>query len=246
MPKIDEECSYRNFKIPKKSKGFRNICAPNKPLLKKQRQLNKSLVQIFNEAPKQLTQHFHGFLKARSATSGASQHIGKEHIIMLDITNFFDSIKPRMFKQSFIQENANYLFSDREIAAQGFASSPMLGNIALLSFVREIKTYLQPTDTLVIYADDISIGYNGKRPGLENLAIALLTKDGFKLNKKKTRIKQSKFGYMRVLGVNVGKDHIRATRKTMRKIRAAKHQNNGSSLGGLTTWSKCTLPKSRD
>ena len=46
-----------------------------------------------------------------------------------------------------------------------------------------------------------------------------------------------------ILGINVGNDHIRASRETMRKIRAADHQGNFHSKGGLTTWSKNLVPK---
>lgn len=65
----------------------------------------------------------------------------------------------------------------------------------------------------------------------------------FKINRNKTRVRSSVAGYRKILGINVGDDHIRATRKVMRKIRAADHQGNFHSKGGLSSWSKCYLPK---
>lgn len=73
--------------------------------------------------------------------------------------------------------------------------------------------------------------------------VTFASHNGFSINKNKTRVRCSKAGYRKILGINVGNDHIRASRKTMRKIRAANHQGNFHSKGGLTTWSKCLLPK---
>ena len=65
----------------------------------------------------------------------------------------------------------------------------------------------------------------------------------FKIHSNKTRIRYAKYGYRKILGINVGDNDIKTTRKIMRKIRAANHQENGPSLGGLITWSKLYEPK---
>ena len=64
------------------------------------------------------------------------------------------------------------------------------------------------------------------------------------INPKKTRIHHAKHGNRRILGIQVGEHAIYPNRKLKKKIRAARHQNNGPSLGGLVTASRLLLPKS--
>ena len=96
-----------------------------------------------------------------------------------------------------------------------------------------------------VYADDIQISTNYKSliPTIIHNVNSFAVNNGFTINRNKTRVRRSINGYRRILGINVGSDHIRATRKTMRKIRAADHQGNYHSKGGLVTWSKNLLPK---
>ena len=46
-------------------------------------------------------------------------------------------------------------------------------------------------------------------------------------------------------GVGVDNNGVYPSRKTLRKIRAAKDQSNYSSLSGLLEWSQCKFPKRR-
>ena len=67
--------------------------------------------------------------------------------------------------------------------------------------------------------------------------------NGFIINERKTRIQSHVSGRRVISGISVDKFNLYPTRKTRKKIRAAAHQNNASSLRGLTEWSKCKLPK---
>ena len=151
-------------------------------------------------------------------------------------------------------ELTNAYFVDGYLA-QGFATSPMLATLAILPTLKTLKTELNRKYQAVItcYADDIQVSFNlsgGDQDTGYDIEMEIrkfveqeFGKLGLKINHKKTRVRYAKFGYRRVLGVNVGDDHIRATRKTMRKIRAAAHQGNGRSLGGLRNWANCPMPK---
>jgi hypothetical protein len=134
-----------------------------------------------------------------------------------------------------------------------------MANIASLKMIAELDFELRKlhnleslSDTLIensyaftIYADDIQISTNNRFMIQYIIVLVNLIADkhGFKINKNKTRVRSSIAGYRKILGINVGNDHIRATRKTMRKIRAADHQGNYQSKGGLVAWSKCYHPK---
>lgn len=252
------DLTYRDFFLGAKR---RRISAPSEDLKNYQRsKLSKletiywSLISgsdIFNVA--------HGFLSNRGCTTAAINHIGYELTIMLDISKFFDSVTKDMVKS--VSEEAakdDKLFHRLGYTAQGFPTSPILANIASIPMLLEINSFLkslygeQDKDNkkfaFTIYADDIQISINRKfeKSAREENAIIrkivqIAQSYNLTINPNKTRVRYSEYGFRRILGINVG-DKMRATRKTMRRIRAAKHQNNYHSLGGLTVWSKCLLP----
>ena len=96
-----------------------------------------------------------------------------------------------------------------------------------------------------IYADDIQISYNDKSLKKEIIQIIgdSFMRGGFQINRRKTRTRSSDCGFRKILGINVGDESIRGSRKTMRKIRAANHQGNYHSKGGLQSWANCHKPK---
>ena len=74
------------------------------------------------------------------------------------------------------------------------------------------------------------------------LAIIEFAKHQLTINPKKTRIRHAKFGNRRILGIMVD-DSLKPSRKLKKKIRAARFQRNGPSLGGLVTASRCLRPR---
>lgn len=243
-----DKMSYQEFKIPKKGGKLRKVVAPNKELLRYQRNILKKLNKYYlNQVEDTEIQNIaHGFLKGRNVITAAEQHIGYKTTIMMDISEFFDTVYKRMLPQEFA--DIPQLFHKDGYCAQGFATSPLLANIASVDMLLRINNYLKRFDDYVftIYADDLQISVNIEDHDILNSIIMEVSKDieasGFKVNAKKTRIKYSKFGWRRILGVNVGDTEVRATRKVMRKIRAARQQRNGPSLGGLVNWSNCKRP----
>ena len=240
---------YKPFEIKRGKKPPRKICAPSDDLLKYQHKVMPSLESKFFDLEKEhkIEGIIHGFVKDRNCVTAASQHVGYDLTIMMDIVAFFDHVT--MAHTGVNDEN---LYSVDGYCAQGFATSPILANIGIIPTVAWIKDYLdsefKDRYCFTMYADDIQISINSdnfEEETAEIIAIveAALSATGFQIHPHKTRIRHAKFGYRRILGINVGDITFRATRKTMRKIRAAKHQKNGPSAGGLTTWSKCLLPK---
>lgn len=255
------DLSYRDFLIPKKNGKPRRISAPSKQLLQYQHNLMKGLYAYHSkhESLLDINNIQHGFIPNRNCVTAAMQHIGFKYTIIMDLQDFFDSCNMSHFPKSITRYS--HLFHAKGYCAQGFASSPILANIASLLMVKQIKDNLiqlhyeykltqefsEPEDNkfaFTVYADDIQISTNYK--SLIDIIIhnvnSFAVNNGFVINRNKTRVRSSEAGYRRILGINVGSDHIRATRKTMRKIRAADHQGNYHSKGGLVTWSKCKFP----
>ena len=259
-----KDLSYRDFLIPKKNGKPRRISAPSKELLKYQHNLMPGLYRYHAKQEKTLNcQNIqHGFIPNRNCVTAATQHIGYRYTIIMDLENFFDSCNMTHFHKGITRYT--HLFHVRGHCAQGFATSPILSAIASLPMVNEIKQFLttihinatnsidrlEPgvdytSHAFTIYADDLQFSTNNAKlvKQIINEVTIIAESHGFKINRNKTRVRKSINGYRKILGINVGEDHIRATRKIMRKIRAADHQGNFHSKAGLTTWSKTLLPK---
>ena len=258
-----KDLSYRDFLIPKKNGKPRRISAPSKELLKYQHNLMPGLYAYHakQESVLNCENIQHGFIPNRNCVTAATQHIGYKHTIIMDLSNFFDSVNTSFFPKTITRYS--HLFHKEGHCAQGFASSPIMANIASLPMVNEIKQFLttihinaaksmdrlEPgidytSHAFTIYADDLQFSTNHTKLVKEIIktVTSIAESHGFKINRNKTRVRKAINGYRRILGINVGDDHIRATRKTIRKLRAADHQGNFHSKAGLTTWSLCKFP----
>lgn len=239
---------YTEFTIKKKNGTARKIVSPDKELLDYQQNALKAMLHDYLDLVKgtKIQNTAHGFIRGRNVVSAAKQHIGYKATIMMDISAFFDSVYQHMLPER-LQDP---LFYHKDLyCAQGMATSPMLANIASVEMLKNIEEALSKRLTdfaFTIYADDIQVSLNDTSQEtlveIIRLVTAGIEEANFKVNAAKTRIKFAKYGYRRILGINVGDTDIRATRKTMRKIRAARHQSKRSSLGGLINWSNCNPP----
>lgn len=242
--------SYRTFYISKRNGSKRKICAPSADLLKFQRKTLPSLVSTFITKESNLFKHevFHGFIPGRNIVTCAKLHQDKSHTITLDISNCFDSISKSMINIPSLDDK---LFDSSGHLAQGFATSPILSAIYLCDPMRELVdlvAHIDPSGVVTCYADDIQISLSTQSYDTLNRLIIYATyifnKYKLTINTKKTRIRHSKFGNRKILGIQVG-NTLSPNRKLKKKIRAARFQKNGPSLGGLVTASKMMLPKVR-
>ncbi|MBE4018912.1 hypothetical protein HJ130_07420 [Vibrio parahaemolyticus] len=76
--------------------------------------------------------------------------------------------------------------------------------------------------------DDIARVINGVQ--------RILLRHGFDLNARKTKILDAKNGRRVICGVGVDVETVYPTRKTLKKLRAARHQKNLSSVFGHRAW----------
>lgn len=254
------DLSYREFYIKKKNGKKRRICAPSKDLLKAQRNLLPFFSTWFRDIEYSIFREeiFHGFVPNRNCVTAANKHLSFAHTISLDISNCFDSISPSNIPDRYfllkdtINKNLSIITHTDGTLAQGFATSPILANIYLLEPVKELYDVIQslyPEFALTVYADDIQISippstYTDMN-ALIDLTTVLFKAYGLTINKSKTRIHHAKYGNRRILGIQVGESALYPNRRLKKKIRAARFQKNGPSLGGLVTASRLLLPKGR-
>lgn len=255
---------YREFKIPKKRAGLRKITAPDAELLSYQRGKLPELETFWEDiaASYGIDDVQHGFIKNRNCVTAAEKHIGYQTTISMDIADFFDTVTKDFIEPfSTTYSSDPYLYHKDGYCSQGFATSPILCNIALIPTIAELNQYLEENyedSVLTIYADDITISVQTTdNKELNNIIQAvkiIFTNNKFQIKPSKTRIRFAKHGFRRILGIMVGDNSTKIPRRTKYKLRAARHQAltaktpekrqyAGQSAGGLSTWSQLQLPK---
>ena len=248
---------YREFYIKKKNGKQRRICAPDAELLRYQRTLLNPLNNYFIQLEDDLFNDdvFHGFVRNRNCVTAALKHQGFAHTITLDISNCFDSIRfaaiPRLSTPaSPVTVIAQQVTHKDGSLGQGFATSPILANLYLLNPIHELHQFMETQYLdfrLTVYADDIQISIPESTYEQMNTIIAaatsILAAYRLTVNTAKTRIRHRKYGNRKVLGIQVGDTTLNPNRKLKKKIRAARHQGNHCSLGGLVTCSRMLLPR---
>lgn len=164
-----DENSYYTFQIPKRSGGFREICAPNDEL----KAVQEKILKIFTKDLKFLPHNAaHGFTKHRNCKTALEVHKahGSRWFLKLDIKDFFpnttnDIIKDAMKKvyPFCVMQDAtqNYIINICTLngaAPQGAPTSPMITNMVMVPIDVQITKYCKEHGLVYTrYADDILI-----------------------------------------------------------------------------------------
>ena len=181
--KIATNTHYVRFSVPKKSGGRRIISAPMPKLKALQYWV---LENILNKIP--VHESANGFVTQRSILSNASNHIGKDVVVNIDLKDFFPTIiyarvKGLFCKLGYSEKIATILAlictePDREEAMldgkkyfiatgkralpQGAPTSPAITNIICYKMDRRFKGLADKLSfSYTRYADDLSFSANG-------------------------------------------------------------------------------------
>lgn len=177
------EAEYRRFKIPKKSGGMRDICAPLSSLyvdqIELRRVMNSSADALFHTAA-------FAYSKGRSILHCVQRHQANQSkwFLKLDFQDFFGSTNKaftmRQLSQIYPfseiikhQEGEELLSKALDICflndglPQGTPISPMLTNLIMIPFDHEMNKILHSRGFVYTrYADDIQISHKEKfNPG---------------------------------------------------------------------------------
>lgn len=190
----------------------------------------------------------YAFVQGKNCALNALQHIGYRYTLSLDLKDFFASVR-REHVSKIIPGNILDQCLINGVPHQGLPTSPLIATIAFLACDRKILELLRAINIDFIYtryADDLTFSFNDIEyyDAILGIARQCINEFEFKINERKTRLQDAKNGRVIITGIAIHGNDIQPTRRTLRNIRAAKHQNNLDSLRGLIEWSKCKLPRS--
>ena len=232
---------YHQFKIKKKSGGFRQITAPrNKSFMMMLQAVNEILKAMYTPSDYAM-----GFTEGRSVVTNANIHKGQNYVFNIDLKDFFPSIEqPRIWKRlqlkpfNFPVQIANLLAglcSMREIREegegakkayyilpQGAPTSPIITNMICDNLDRRLAGLAKRFGLRYSrYADDItfsSMHYVYQETGIFRKELErIITDQGFKINTNKTRL-QKRGSRQEVTGIIVS-NKLNVTQKYVREIR---------------------------
>jgi len=229
---------YRNFKVKKKSGGYRNVNEPLNQLFSIQKEF--SLFFLIN---RKNNDHSHGFELNKSIISNANKHVNKKIVLNIDLENFFSNISSSRIIDLLI-ENFNVseieaikiadLLTYKDSLPQGSPSSPIISNFICEKLDFELYKYCKRFNiTYTRYADDMSFSFSfNKLPKLhvQNI-ISIIEQNQFKINKKKYRYYHRNTRQI-VTGLVVN-DKVNVKREFYKNLRAV--LNNWKLKGFLET-----------
>ena len=191
------DSKYENYHtvVIHRGRGHRNriLSVPNNLLKIVQRGiLERYLYQI------ETSEYSTAYCKGKSLLDNASPHIGKECILKLDISHFFDSITDDsvylVFKQFGLSVPATSLLTHlctyNGKLPQGAPTSPYIGNLVMKHFDEKLGKWCKERNiTYTRYCDDMT--FSRDRSAVRNSNIirkvkVLLNNMEMKLNDKKT------------------------------------------------------------
>lgn len=215
--KLPDAAKYTTFKIPKKSGGECEICAPTPQLKLLQRRLANILYACRDEIDRDsgLGSLSHGFRRGHSIVTNAKPHQGHRYVLNLDLKDFFPSFNFGRVRGFFIKSNTfdlnekvatliAQISCHQNALPQGSPCSPVISDlIAHLLDARLVKMAKVNSVTYSRYADDLTFSTNRKdfpsalatqKEGDAALwelgaeLVSRITDAGFEVNAEKTRM----------------------------------------------------------
>ena len=160
---------YRTFQIPKRSGGFREICAPEEEL----KQIQHAVMRMITKGLRFLPHNAaHGFTKKRNCKTSLQVHQAAKSrwFLKLDIKDFFpntsfgniltamDNVYPFCAMDRALKETIAMLCTRNGETPQGAPTSPMITNMVMVANDVAITEYCKENNLIYTrYADDILI-----------------------------------------------------------------------------------------
>jgi RNA-directed DNA polymerase len=244
VEKVINNPSYTEFKLPKKKGKPRLICKPNDELMKIQRRLNLYFQAIYEF---HIPYCVHGFVpksdKAnRSIVTNAKSHIGKKSILVIDLKDYFTSIRAKRVKNLLSSWGINdeiatclaLLCTYKGTLPMGAPTSPILANLCSYELDLKLRRFCEQNQlTYSRYADDLTFSSNENiSDKLIQSLIQVIRENGFDINYKKLR-RIGSHKKQKITGIIVNQK-LSVERKLKKKIRAIEHDIKMNGLKNAT------------
>lgn len=185
---------YLTYEIPKKSGGVRLIAQPCRQLKAIQSWILRNILDKLSSSDASK-----GFEIGTSIYDNAFPHIGSNVILALDLDNFFPSIPGNKVYGVFyslgypknISSALTSLCTYKGFLPQGSPASPKLANLVCSKLDTRIQGYAGKHGiTYTRYADDITLSCQStkKIEKAKSFIQTIINDEGFRVNKKKTRL----------------------------------------------------------
>jgi hypothetical protein len=217
---------YREFKIKKRSGGFRKITTPYPALLEMQ-------YWIYNNILKTVSIHSsaHGFTHKKSIITNSKIHAGQKHLLKLDLTDYFPSIQINriihIFKELGYPNIVAFYLAQiccyNNQLPQGAPTSPILSNIVARRIDKRLVHLAKKYDLKYTrYADDLTFSGSTISAIFISYINNIIVDEGFEINESKTRLYQQKSKRI-VTGISVINDKIKIPREYKRDLKLELH-----------------------
>ena len=183
---------YTAFQIKKKNGKARQLYAPSSPLKSCQSTINH---RILSHLP--VSEYATAYCKGSTISKNAAPHIGKRHLLKLDITDFFGSIRfDQVYSAAFntryfpvqIGTMLTQLCCLEDVLVQGAPTSPALSNIIMYNFDSNIGLWCKKHQIAYTrYCDDMTFSADTPLYPVYKRVKDMLEKMGMELNEQKTR-----------------------------------------------------------
>lgn len=235
--------SYKTKFIQKKNGGQRELAIPSWSI-----KVLQNKIKPFIEGAYRIKKPAHGFIKGKSILTNAKAHLKAKLILNIDLEDFYGSITFARVRGLLMSSSFNMgpdaatmvsqLLTYNKKLPQGASTSPVISNLISSKLDKELiqlakKYHLNYTR----YADDITLSTTKnelhkniatfvtnpitERPNLSEELVAIINRNGFRVNQDKTRI-QIKSVRQEVTGLTIN-EFPNVKRKFVRQIRSMIH-----------------------
>ena len=213
---------YHSFTIPKRKGGTRQIDAPYPSMMRAQQWIYHEILSKIA-----INQSATGFIPRRSIKDNASAHLYQKCLLLLDVKDFFPSIKwykvYAVFKRLGYPKNiAQYLASLcclNGYAPQGAVTSPALSNIIARRIDARISGVAKEYQVnYTRYADDMTFSGERISSRFQFIINQIVEEDGFTINREKTRFIKGKHQKI-VTGISISEDKLTVPKSKRREVR---------------------------
>ena len=222
-----KEDFYKEYKIPKRSGGFRVIDEPLPNLKEIQRWILDNIL-LSPDIVGTVSSVATAFIPERDIILNARPHVGRRVVICMDIKDFFPSVKWYAVYLVFVgigykKDVAGmlaHLCTLRDSLPQGAPTSPMLSNLVLRRIDNKIASFCEKKGvTYTRYADDLTFSMDDKMKYgvLMSYVRDMVRKGGFTINERKTKVYHRNHAQY-VTGIVVN-ERLHVARKYRRDIR---------------------------